>query len=311
MSSKTLKILLISFSLTILYYPVVLSKNNMVKNTSYEYYIEQYKDLAIKHMKLYKIPASVTLSQGLLESGAGNSDLSRKSNNHFGIKCNSGWQGSKVIAPDDTPRDCFRKYNHPEESYKDHSLFLTQRERYSGLFSLDITDYKSWARGLQKAGYATDRAYANKLIKIIEDYDLFLYDRDGAKEKIEREEIKIIEPTVANKHIVYKTNGLVYVIAKRDDSFESIANEFNFRTKELCEFNEVIVGYPLQEGDLVYFQEKKKKADKPYFEHKVQVGESMYSISQLYGIKVDNLYKINELGEDDFLPVEGYVLKLR
>lgn len=289
---------------------IVLAAPPRKRNATYEAYIDKYKSVAILHMKKYKIPASVTLSQGLLESGAGMGALTLKSNNHFGIKCHNDWKGETVFAADDTPNDCFRKYKKAEESFEDHSRFLTEKKRYSSLFLLDITDYKGWASGLQKAGYATDRAYANKLIKLIEDYELYQYDRKGSKEKIEKEEIKIITPQLQPRHTPYKTHGLVYVIAQQDDTYESIANEFDFKVKDLCHYNEVPEQFPLQAGDIVYFEKKKKKADKPYFEHVVLVGESMYSISQLYGIKVENLYKMNKV-DDNYVPVEGDVLRLR
>lgn len=282
----------------------------VVRNKAYEDYIAKYKDLAISHMKKYRIPASITLSQGLLESGAGRSSLTVRSNNHFGIKCHNGWKGESVIAADDTPNDCFRKYKKSEDSYDDHSRFLNEKPRYSKLFNLDITDYKGWARGLQQAGYATDRAYANKLIKLIEDYELYQYDKKGGSSKVKKEEIKIETPVIPVKHQVYKTNGLIYVIAQRDDTYESIAREFNFKMKDLSKYNEVPENFPIQEGDLIYFQNKKKKADKPYYEHVVQVGESMHSISQLYGIKVKNLYKMNKK-DMEYVPTEGEVLKLR
>lgn len=279
------------------------------KNKTYEEYVKTYNSLAIDHMGRYKIPASITLGQGLLESGAGMSDLTRKSNNHFGIKCHNDWKGPSVIARDDRPDDCFRKYKKAEESYEDHSRFLTEKTRYRFLFSLDITDYKGWARGLQKAGYATDQAYANKLIKLIEDYELYRYDKKGDWKKIEKEVEKIVD-VPRYKHTPYKTHGLVYVIAQANDTYESIAVEFGFKTKELCKYNEVPEDFPLQPGELIYFEKKKKKADKPYYEHVVKIGESMYSISQLYGIRVKNLYKMNKQ-DFEYVPIEGDVLKLR
>lgn len=295
------------FLLFILLFQLSNAANN--QNSVYISYIEKYKRLAILHMQEYKIPASITLSQGLLESGAGKSDLALNSNNHFGIKCNSDWKGQKVYAKDDTPNDCFRKYTKVDQSYEDHSLFLRNRDRYSALFKLETTDYRGWAQGLQKAGYATDKAYANKLIKIIEDYELYLYDKVGDIAKIEKEEEIILAPNVS-KHMVYKTYGLVYVIAQKNDTFESIASEFNFEVSNLYQFNEVPEEFPLQEGDIVYFQTKKKKADKPNYEHTVKVGESMHNISQRYGLKLEQLYRMNKksLG---YIPVEGDVLKLR
>lgn len=140
-------------------------------------YIDTFSEIARHEMEAYGIPASITLAQGILESGVGMSPLARKSNNHFGIKCHKGWDGPAVRHDDDKRRECFRKYNHPLYSYRDHSIFLSSRVRYEFLFKLDQDDYKGWARGLKKAGYATDPRYANKLISFIERYDLHRFDR--------------------------------------------------------------------------------------------------------------------------------------
>lgn len=298
--------------LTFLFVTTGVFAQNRIK--VYEDYIDTYKHIAIKHMESYKIPASVTLAQGLLESGAGRSDLAIRSNNHFGIKCHRGWSGGKVYAADDTPNDCFRQYARVEESYEDHAMFLVSGSRYSRLFELSVNDYKGWARGLQTSGYATDRAYANKLIKLIEDYELYRFDdkkySKGVSRK-ERDEIRKREASAANwKHQPYITHGLVYVVAVTGDSFAGIANEFGFEEKDLLRFNEVPEDFPLSEGDLVYFQKKKPRADKPYYDHVVQVGESMYSISQKYGIQLRNLYRLNKK-DYEYVPEEGDVLKLR
>ena len=281
---------------------------------TYEIYIEKYSDLAIEHMERYSIPASITLAQGILESGAGMSDLARRSNNHFGIKCHRGWSGNRVFAADDTPNDCFRSYARVEDSYQDHSEFLVGGSRYRNLFELSITDYKGWARGLQQSGYATDRAYANKLIKLIEDYELYRFDdknyRKGVSRK-QREAIRNAEASMATwKHQPYITHGLVYVIAVDGDTFGSISNEFGFKEEDLLKFNEVPSDFPLIDGDIVYFQKKKKRADKGYEYHTVQVGESMYSISQIYGIQLRNLYRLNKKSYE-YIPEEGDLLKLR
>ncbi|NDV95515.1 LysM peptidoglycan-binding domain-containing protein [Dysgonomonas sp. 521] len=272
------------------------------RNKVYNDYIDTYKEIAIDHMKKYQIPASITLAQGLLESGAGKSTLTQNSNNHFGIKCHNDWTGEKVYHADDKPDDCFRKYKKAEDSFDDHSRFLVDKPRYKNLFSLKITDYRGWAKGLQQSGYATDKAYANKLIKLIEDYELYQHDKKG--------NIKNTVETKEYSHTPYKTHNLIYIVAEDGDTFEDIAEEFGFKVKDLYKFNEVPEGYPLKAGDLVYFEKKKSKADIPYYEHEVQVGESMYSISQLYGVKVKNLYKINKK-DFEYVPVEGDVLKLR
>lgn len=277
------------------------------KVSSYEKYIKTYSDLAVQHQKKYKIPASITLAQGLLESGAGQSDLARRSNNHFGIKCHSDWRGGRVYHDDDLRGECFRKYKRVEDSYEDHSKFLL-RSRYERLFDLKITDYKGWARGLQKCGYATDRAYANKLIKVIEDYELYRYDTGKGHKISQKEREKQKYPKL--RYTIYRTFGLLYVYAKENDSFDRIAQSLDFKVKDLKKFNEVPEDFPLQKGDIVYLEKKKKKADKPYYDHVVQIGESMHSISQKYGIQIKSLYKINKK-DKDYIPEEGDVLKLR
>lgn len=278
------------------------------KLSSYEAYISKYSDLAIEHQKKYKIPASITLSQGLLESGAGQSSLARQSNNHFGIKCHSDWRGGRVYHDDDLRGECFRKYDQVEDSYTDHSKFIAFRPRYSVLFDLDLKDYKGWAKGLQQCGYATDRAYANKLIKVIEDYELYRFDSHKGTRKQETPQQN--KSASAELMPIYKTHGLIYVIARANDSFESIAQNLGFKEKELRKYNEVPEEFPLQPGDIVYLEKKKKKADKPYYDHVVQIGESMHSISQHYGIRLKSLYKLNKK-DMEYIPAEGDVLKLR
>ena len=277
----------------------------------YEDYIDRYSPIAVDHMRKYNIPASITLAQGLLESGAGQSELTKRSNNHFGIKCHRDWKGGRVYAKDDTPNDCFRKYSRAEHSFEDHSQFLIKGVRYKPLFALSPTDFKGWARGLQKSGYATDRAYANKLIKLIEDYELYRFDTGKyRRSRVASSSSGESSSSSTWKHQPYKTHGLVYVLAVEGDTYEGIAAEFNFKTKDLLKYNEVPQGFPLNEGDIVYFENKKSRADKPYFEHLVQIGESMHSISQKYGLKVKNLYKMNRK-DYEYVPEEGDVLKLR
>ena len=273
------------------------------RNQAYEDYIKKYRGIAVEEMKKYRIPASITLAQGLLESGAGRSTLARKSNNHFGIKCGSSWDGRTVRHDDDRRNECFRAYRHARESYEDHSKFLALRPRYASLFRLDIRDYKGWAKGLQKCGYATDRKYANKLIKVIEEYKLYEYDSSKKKKREKKD-----EPIV--QHTIYRANGLLYVHAKPGDTLEKIAKSVGKSARKLSKYNEIPKDFPLQPGDIVYLEKKKKKADKPHYEHIVQIGESMHSISQIYGIQVKSLYKINKKA-DDYIPEEGDVLRLR
>jgi len=261
----------------------------------------------VKHQQKYKIPASITLAQGILESGAGQSQLARKSNNHFGIKCHSDWKGGRVYHDDDLRGECFRKYKKVEDSYEDHSKFLAERSRYAELFKLKTTDYKGWARGLQRCGYATDKGYANKLIKVIEDYELYKFDSKAGR-STGKKTATAATPVIART--IYKTHGLIYVYAEDGDSFESVARATGFKARQLMKFNEVPAGFPLQKGDVVYLQKKKSKANKPHYTHTVKPGESMHSIAQQYGIRINNLYKMNKK-DADYVPEEGDVLKLR
>ncbi|WP_280744196.1 MULTISPECIES: glucosaminidase domain-containing protein [unclassified Parabacteroides] len=276
------------------------------KISSYEKYIKEYSHIAVQQQQTHKIPASITLAQGLLESGAGQSVLAKKSNNHFGIKCHD-WTGAKVYHNDDKKNECFRKYKNVAESYEDHSQFLTSRSRYSDLFKLNQKDYKGWAKGLQKSGYATDKAYANKLIKLIEDYELYNY--DSGKTNVKTSPEKKPSSTVTAR-TVYKAHGLNYVYAESNDALSQIAEATGIQAKDLRKFNEIPEAFPLQKGDIVYLVKKKKKADKPYYDHIVQIGESMHSISQKYGIQIKSLYKMNKKKED-YIPTEGDLLKLR
>lgn len=271
------------------------------KSQVYLDYIDKYSDLAVKHMNKYKIPASITLAQGILESGAGRSSFVKESNNHFGIKCHKDWTGGRIYRKDDGPNDCFRKYKKAEDSFEDHSKFLVQHQRYSVLFTYNVRDYKAWAKGLQTCGYATDKAYANKLIKLIEDYELYRYDTKSKNKG---------KPVAKIKRDIYKTYGLIYVIAGSDDSFDKIAYDLDFKAKDLIKYNEVPEDFPLREGDIVYLEKKKKKADKPYYEHVVRIGESMHSISQRYGVQFKQLYKMNKK-DAEYVPAEGDVLRLR
>lgn len=275
------------------------------RNKVYLNYIDQYSDMAVQEMKKYKIPASITLAQGLLESGAGQSRLAKQGNNHFGIKCGGDWKGPSMRAHDDARNECFRKYKNAKESYEDHSKFLAHRSRYQALFKLSITDYKGWARGLKKAGYATDPSYANRLITIIEDYELYKYDKGGKKSSSKNEVISI------NPHQVYLANGIAYVVARAGDTFKSISKEFRISEKKLIKYNDLHKDYTLTSGDVIYLKQKNKKADKKYKVHIVKDGDSMHGISQIYGIRLKNLYKMNKHDMDEYIPMVGDRLRLR
>jgi len=293
---------------------------------STEDYIDLYKDVAIKKMKEYKIPASITLAQGILESGSGNSSLAKKANNHFGIKCHKGWTGKRFYMDDDEKHECFRKYKQASDSYRDHSKFLTQRGRYSFLFDYKTTDYKKWAYGLKKAGYATNPKYPQLLIRIIEKYHLDQYDRKGSKgsakpkkKKTEPGKIAFVAPSVSSFAVastsptgrtIYINNGKKLVVAKEGDTFYKLAEEFEIYSWQLYKYNEVSKKHSLQTGELVYLEKKKSKADKKHKIHVVSEGESMHQIAQLYGIKLKKLYKLNGLPEGR-QPQIGETLKLR
>ncbi len=264
---------------------VALALSAAAQNQQYVKYIDQHKALAVDQMKKYNIPASITLAQALLESGAGQSELARKSNNHFGIKCHD-WAGRKVYHDDDMRDDCFRVYKSVKDSYEDHSIFLSSHQRYAGLFRLKPTDYVSWARGLKAAGYATSPTYADRLINIIESYNLDRLDSDKWK----------YAPTYFPEapHTPHLANGLVYVVARQGDTMQGIADEFKISRSKLIRYNDLYKTYVPQKGDIIYLHRKNARAQKGYAVHIVKDGDSMYLISQMYGIRLARLYKMNK-----------------
>ncbi len=282
-------------------------------------YILKYKDLAIKQMQTHGIPASITLAQACLESSDGNSTLAREANNHFGIKCHN-WTGDTFLQDDDTRNECFRKYLTVEQSYQDHSDFLRYRERYKFLFDLDPTDYKGWAEGLKKAGYATNPNYAQSLIKIIEDYNLSRYDQmsgpvpPSPKEIIADKEYKPVETSSLYKisltRELFKKNGVAYIIGNHMDTYENIAKEYSLFTKELLRFNDLDRNQPIEDGTVIYVEKKRAKGDKFLDKHIAEQGETMYEISQKYGIRLNELYKINGM-KKGFKIYDGQEIKLR
>jgi hypothetical protein len=294
-------------------------------NISTEAYIETYKGIAMKKMREYKIPASITLAQGILESGSGNSRLAQKANNHFGIKCHKGWTGKTIRVDDDEKNECFRSYRKAEESFHDHSLFLTQRTRYADLFKLKITDYKGWAKGLSKAGYATNPRYPELLIRIIERYDLAKYDKQAlsgkaAPEKSKKPAIVVTEaPPQTNEfavvdksesgRFIHENNRVKLIFAKKGDDMSSLAKEFNMYSWQFAKYNDIDKDAVLDEGQLIYLQKKKRKS-KEYHYHKLRPGENLWDVSQLYGIRLKRVYKMNDLDEGA-KPVAGTAIKLR
>ncbi len=287
-------------------------------------YIDKYKDLAIREMNRVGIPASITLAQGLLESANGNSRIAVKANNHFGIKCHSSWTGKTIRRDDDKKNECFRKYKTAYDSYMDHSNFLTKGPRYAFLFEYKTTDYKKWAKGLKKAGYATSNTYASRLIKIIEDNKLYLYDTNNnaiaqknnptIKEKKNRKTRRIRktkEDYAIQLGRKIKTNNRVkFIVAKKGDSYTKLIDEFQLLRFELYHYNDAKKGDKIKTGDIVYLQPKRNKSEKGKDFHTVKKGESIKSISQKYAIKSKKLRKRNHLEKTEKLKV-GQKLKLR
>lgn len=250
--------------------------------------------MAIREMHRAGVPASITMAQGILESSDGNSRLARLGNNHFGIKCKSDWKGKSMLADDDAPDECFRAYDSPEESYKDHSQFLRSNWRYHELFELDITDYKGWAKGLRKAGYATNKSYHTILINLIERHELYKLD------------LMSPEP-LATKPLVLQ-NDVPVVYAEKDETLESIADENDLSNRQIYKYNDLEKGQTIKEGDIVYLKPKRRRGSEKY--HTLKEGETMYMISQQYGIKLKHLYRRNrlEMGEE---PVNGTQLYMK
>lgn len=287
----------------------VLAGTPIRRNSSYEQYIDRYKAIAIEEMRKYGIPASITLAQGLLESGAGQSDLSQKGNNHFGIKCH-GWTGRTISHDDDRNGECFRAYDSPQQSFEDHSLFLARRERYQRLFSLSPTDYKGWANGLKACGYATNPRYAQNLINIIETYELHQYDAAPTSRveatRVLGETAKPKKPK-ADLHPVKRYNDNYYVYARRGDTFSSLSKELGVSAAKLADYNEREENDALREGDIVYLKKKAKRAEQRFKSHPhvVGQGQSLYLVAQLYGVQLKSLVKMNK-----WLEKQGYQVRV-
>ncbi len=290
--------------------------NSAEKMSSLEY-IEHWKVTAIEQMNSHAIPASITLAQGILESGSGNSRLAQNANNHFGIKCHKNWDGNTFYQDDDEEDECFRSYDNAALSYQDHSLFLTSRDRYSGLFELRLTDYKNWAKGLKKAGYATNPQYANLLINIIEKYDLGQYDlmphlpieverekeqaqlvlrteEESPRAILKKEEEKEIEVNFSNTHKVeLNKNRTRYVVVKEGDTFYRISKEFNLGLWQLYKYNELGKRDVLIKGELIYLEPKRGHAKRGTSVFICTKTTTLREISQLEGIKLKKLLKYN------------------
>ena len=276
---------LLSFSVLVLYQSIY------AKQTPIEY-INKWKETAMNQMRTHKIPASITLAQGCLESSYGNSRLATEGNNHFGIKCKKSWTGKVIYADDDAVGECFRAYDNAASSYRDHSLFLQNNPRYAFLFQLSISDYQGWAKGLRKAGYATNPKYPALLIRMIERYNLAKYD-------------SLVLGLFESRE---KINGILATRLKEDQTLAQIAAVNERTERRVRKLNDLKEGQAIDPGDVVYLRRKKRKAYESY--HEVIAGESLWSISQQHAIKLKRIYKLNKLDEGSEV-AGGQVLNLR
>lgn len=288
------------------------------KQTTREEYIQKFYKLAISEMQRSGIPASITLAQGCWESGNGNSRLATQANNHFGIKCKSAWRGKTIHHDDDSSQECFRKYEHAEASYIDHSNFLMSGSRYGFLFQLDPKDYTAWAHGLKKAGYATDPTYAQRLIKIIEEFKLYVYDeyvdnRPLAALKKEPTQIKVENPVSTRQpltHKIERRNGLRTIVVAPGDTYQSLTKDLKLKDWELHTYNDIVKGSQPKVNEILYVEAKYKKANRSHKQHVAEKGDQMHYIAQRYGLKLKPLLKRNRMKGND-QPVAGQIIYLR
>lgn len=282
-------------------------------------YIKKYQLLAIKEMGRSGIPASIKMAQACLESGNGNSELSRKSNNHFGIKCKRNWTGKKVYYDDDQKNECFRKYKSVEDSYIDHTNFLMSNPRYAFLFELSPDDYKGWAQGLKQAGYATARHYDKSLIRIIEDNNLHRLDYKetfntllayDSKQQLNQGMSDRMTINPFNSHKIITVNGLEAVVARKGDTYEMIAQETGKKDWQLYKYNDRPAGHKPQPNEVVYIEQKKRRAPREHPTHIAEEGETMHYISQYYGIRLKPLIRRNNM-EYGQQPRSGEIIYLR
>ena len=320
-----------------------------------EEYIYRWRATAVDNMEVYGIPASITMAQAILESGFGNGYLARVANNHFCIKCKKSWTGRTITHADDRPDDCFRVYDSAEESFADHADFLCSGQRYEFLFAYDITDYESWAKGLKRAGYATAEDYAERLIGVVERYNLSLLDKKNgialydeylaekygtkvetpAEESLPAEQTTVeeqgsgvtnhriaysdrgIDPNnyrvTINSHAgynVYRTNGTFYIIVNEGDTYESIGKLFELSPRMLRRFNDVDKAAQPGANDILYIESKMAQWGGEEMFHTVVAGETLYTISQMYGIRLKALTRLNKALKGKEL-AEGQTIRLR
>lgn len=288
------------------------------KKYSQEEYISMWKDIAIQQMNEYKIPASITLAQGILESGNGNSLLAREANNHFGIKC-SDWKGETFYKEEGSSSQCYRKYKDAKKSYQDHSLFLTTRTRYADLFKLKMTDYKAWAKGLKDAGYATSSTYPQRLIDIIEKLKLHEFDLNEMQENTDKSEVvkkevenKVVKTLMANEHQVQiHANKIKYIVAKKGDTYYRISKEFGIGMWQLYKYNEFGERKDyLVAGDIIYLEPKKRK-NKVQKQLVIKEEMTLRMVAQNEGVKVQQLKKYNQMDQEDAILSKGTIVKLK
>ncbi len=308
-----------------------------------EEYVKRYKAIAMKEMRDYKIPASITLAQGILESNSGRSELAINARNHFGIKCHQGWEGGTYLYDDDAKDECFRVYDTPEESFRDHSLFLTSRDRYKMLFDLNIKDYESWAKGLKVAGYATDKNYPTRLIDLINRYELFIYDQIALGEIEDNEPaLVVVSSPVASQNIetavsvdkyepayvlkpnasipvgatksgrpLYENNGVRFIYANKGDTPQSLAKELHIYAYQINNYNYIDKKSvtTFKEGDFVYVEKLKKESDDKVA-HTIVPGETLRDVALRYAVSMERIKKYNHMGSDNRVH-SGKVLLLR
>jgi len=284
-------------------------------------YVNMWSSVAVAQMQTYKIPASITLAQGILESGNGNSELARKANNHFGIKCHD-WKGETITLNDDKPNECFRKYETADESYKDHSLFLTGRTRYAKLFTLPMDDYKAWAHGLSEAGYATSTKYPAQLIELIEKLKLDKYDEqvlpknNQGTEMLAEEIDKSKKETAATAYQAHSVkvhkNKINYIIARKGDTYYKISKEFKIGMWQLYRYNDFGPKKDLlEEGDIVYLEPKRRRAKEKGATYVAAKNTTITAISQSEGIKLESLMDMNNISSPDEIVPKGQKILLR
>lgn len=325
-------------SICALLWAISASAHTDAPKTTREAYIDLWKDEAIYQMVLHKIPASITLAQGILESGDGNSRLATEANNHFGIKCHTDWTGPKIFEDDDAKSECFRKYDDARSSYEDHSIFL-QRKRYESLFDLKTDDYKGWAKGLKNCGYATNPKYPELLIKLIEEWQLHEYDeigmkhiKDGTtpdrknsaltaqtqpakkdskpdKKRPNRNTEERQEINLGGRTVELSPNRVKYIVAHAGDTPEKIAESLGLNPWQIKKYNDLEdLNTAFKAGDRVYIQPKRNRGNEA--KYTIQKGDDLRTISQKTGVKMKALQKLNPSTDWGKLK-SGESLKLR